>query len=180
MVTTGKTIAGRRSRPESDSERERVRKKYRKQKRVSVFAVVVLIILLIVLSVKAVQGWMDWLERRGREEVVIREPSVEVIDEQSGQVMKELPTKIREYLVNLEDEFSALGRKITRARLPADKVREIDVEVEGFSGFLKISLDRNPAVSAEDGVKMIDYLEGQGINEVQYVDVRVERKGYWK
>ena len=114
-----------------------------------------------------------------------REPSVEVIDERTGKVFdgseeRKLSAKMKEYIANLEEEMVAQGRKVTRARIPADKIREVDVEVEGFTGVIKVSTDRNPAVSAEDAARMLKYLEGQGISEVTYVDVRVERKGYWK
>ena len=54
------------------------------------------------------------------------------------------------------------------------------MELEGVTGVIKVSLDRGAAVSAEDGERMLKYLEGQGINEFQYVDVRVARKAYWK
>ena len=179
-MQTGKTIAGRRAKPQSDSERERVRKKYRQRKRISVAIVIGLIILLGFLCVIAAQGFLDWNSRRGREEVVIRQPSVEVIDERTGRVTTELSSRTRDYIVNLEDEFSAAGKKINRVRIPADKMREIDLEIEGFPGVVKVSLDRNAAVSADDAVRMMNYLEKQEISEVQYVDVRVERKGYWK
>ena len=87
---------------------------------------------------------------------------------------------MKEYIANLEEEFSALGYKIVKAHVPVGKIREIDVEIEGFQGLFKISLDRNAAVSAEDAVRMLNYLIGQGIRNCEYVDVRIERKAYWK
>jgi len=137
------------------------------------------------LMVRVFQEWVKWANNREEVVIVEREPSVEVIDEATGKVFdggegRKLSAKMKEYIANLEEEFVVLGRKVVRARIPADKIREVDVEVEGFAGVVKVSVDRNPAVSAEDAVRMLKYLEGQGISEVQYVDVRVERKGYWK
>ena len=118
----------------------------------------------------------------------MKEPSVEVIDERTGRVFNDaaeqpeqrLSSRMKEYIANLEEEFAALGYKVVRARVPADKIREIDVEIEGFSGVVKVTVDRNPAVSAEDAGRMMRYLEARGIVAVEYIDVRVERKGYWK
>ncbi|MBR3204468.1 hypothetical protein IKF81_02170 [Candidatus Saccharibacteria bacterium] len=180
MVEAGKTIAGKRGRPESDSERERVRKKYKKQKILSVFVAIGLGALLIFLAVRAFQEWFRWISNKEEVIVIEREPRTEVVDETTGQSTTKLGSRMKTYIVNLEDEFTNLGYKMTRVRIPADKAREIDVEIEGFSGFVKIYIDRNPAVSAEDAVRMMKYLENQGISEVQYIDVRVERKGYWR
>ena len=43
-----------------------------------------------------------------------------------------------------------------------------------------MSVDRNAAVTAEDVSRMIGYLKGQGIEGCEYIDVRIERKAYWK
>lgn len=180
MVQAGKTIVRERGRPESDSERERVRKLYRNKKIASVVVVVLIGASLLGLSVKAIREWIKWLSNREEVFVVQKEPSVEVIDERTGQTTTQISSRMKEYIANLEEEFAQLGYKVVRARIPVDKIREIDVEIEGVSGLIKVHVDRNPAVSAEDGVKMIKYLEGQGITEFEYIDVRVERKAFWK
>lgn len=179
-MQTGKTIVKKREKPESDSERERVRKKYKKAKILKVVVVIVLGGGLVFLSARAFSGWYEWISRKEEVIEIAAEPRVEVIDERTGQVMKEMSGRVKEYIVELEDEFAERGYTVTRVRIPADKMREIDLEIEGFSGVVKTSIDRNAAVSAEDGVRMLKYLEERGISEVQYVDVRVERKGYWK
>lgn len=187
-MQAGKTIAAKRERPEADSERERVRRVIRRRKVVAVLAVVVLAGVLRFLTVKVFQGWLAWASKREEVAVTVKEPSVEVIDERTGRVFNDaaeqpeqrLSSRMKEYIANLEEEFAALGYKVVRARVPADKIREIDVEIEGFSGVVKVTVDRNPAVSAEDAGRMMRYLADRGIETVEYIDVRVERKGYWK
>ena len=178
-MQAGKTIAAKRERLEADSERERARKVIRKKKVMAILAVVLLAGVLLFLAFKAFQEWVKWASTREEVIIVEKEPSVDVIDEATSK-NAELSTRVKEYIANLEEEFAILGRKVTKAHIPMNKVREIDVEIDGFSGLIKISLDRNPAVSAEDAVRMLDYLAGQGINGCEYIDVRVERKGYWK
>ena len=176
----GKTIAARRNKPESDSERERVRRSLKKQKILKLLAVVILFGVLVFLSFKAFQGWYDWISRKEEVIEIPKEPTVEVIDDATGRRAETISSRMKEYIANLEEEFTLVGRKIMRVRIPADKARELDVEVEGFSGFIKVSIDRNAAVSAEDSDRMLKYLEAQGITDAQYIDVRIERKGYWK
>ena len=184
-MQAGKTIAAKRERVAPDSERERVRRVIHRKKILAMAGVILFAGLLIFLAVKAFQEWVKWATNREEVVIVEREPSVEVIDERTGKVFdgseeRKLSAKMKEYIANLEEEMVAQGRKVTRARIPADKIREVDVEVEGFTGVIKVSTDRNPAVSAEDAARMLKYLEGQGISEVSYIDVRVERKGDWK
>lgn len=185
MVVAGKTIAAKRYKPESDSERERVRKSLRKTKILKVSAVVILIGALGFLSVRAFQEWYKWATTRVEVVEIPKEPSVEVIDERTGK-RAELSTKMKELIADLEEEFTAQGYKVVRARIPADKTREIDLEIEGFSGVVKVSSDRNAAVSAEDGARMLKYVAELAEDElpeegkIEYIDVRVERKGYWK
>ena len=179
-MQAGKTIAAKRERLEADSERERARKVIRKRKVAAIFAVIILAGLLLFLAVKVFQEWIEWASKREEVILIEKEPSVEVIDDTTGKVASELSSRVKEYIANLEEEFAILGRKMVRARIPVGTVREIDVETEDFSGLIKISLDRNAAVSAEDAVRMLVYLEGQGISSCEYIDVRIERKAYWK
>ena len=119
-----------------------------------------------------------------REEVVVVgvEPSVEVIDDETGRKadLKKVSSRIKELIYNLEEEFTLKEMKLKRAHIPTGKMREIDLEVEGFGGLVKVSTDRNAAVTAEDVSRMIAYLKGQNIENCEYIDVRIERKAYWK
>lgn len=180
MVVTGKTIVAKRNKPESDSERERVRKKRRQIKVSKIIAVVLFVGALLFLAVKVFLSWYEWISEKEIVIEIAKKPTVEIIDEQTGQVIENVSARMEEYVANLEEEFALQGYKIIRARIPVGKIREIDLEIEGFSGVVKTLIDRNAAVTAEDGARMLKYLEEQGISEVEYIDVRVERKGYWK
>ncbi|MBR3232727.1 hypothetical protein IKF74_00335 [Candidatus Saccharibacteria bacterium] len=179
-MQAGKTIAAKRERVTSDSERERARRTIRKRKVLSIFAVVCLGAAMIYLGVRAFTEWIKWMSKKEEVVVVEVEPSVEVIDDETGRRadLKGVSSRTKELIYNLEEEFTLKEMKITRAHIPTGKMREIDLEVEGFSGVIKVSTDRNAAVSAEDARRMIDYLAGQ--EGVEYIDVRLERKAYWK
>ena len=105
---------------------------------------------------------------------------MEVIDDETGRRAEKVSARVKELIYNLEEEFVLKELKVVRAHIPVGKVREVDLEVEGFTGLVKVSTDRNAAVTAEDAARMIAYLRGQGVESCEYVDVRLERKAYWK
>lgn len=179
-MQAGKTIAAKRERPESDSERDRARRAIRKRKIIAVSGAILLGASLIYLSFRAFQEWIRWASTKEEVIVIERVPSVEIIDDETGKKAETVTSRIREYVVNLEEEFALRDMKIKRVRIPKDKIREIDVEVEDFSGMFKVSIDRNPAVSAEDAKRMLKYLDEEDEDDVEYVDIRLERKAYWK
>jgi len=179
-MQAGKTIAAKRERMTSDSERERVRKTIRKRKVLSIAAVLMLGATMIYLGVKAFTEWIRWMSKREEVVLVEPEPSVEIIDDSTGRRAEKVSSRVKELVFNLEEEFVLKEMKVTRVHIPEDKIREIDLEVEGFSGLVKVSMDRNAAVTAEDASRMIAYLKGQGIESCEYIDVRIERKAYWK
>ena len=43
-----------------------------------------------------------------------------------------------------------------------------------------MTIDRDTAVSVEDGDRMLRYLKENGIEVFEYIDVRVEERGYYK
>lgn len=179
-MQAGKTIAAKRERVTSDSERERARRVIRKRKVLSICAVVALGAAMIYLGVRAFTEWIDWMSKKEEVVVVEVEPNVEVIDDTTGRRAEKVSSRMKELIYNLEEEFTLKEMKVVRAHIPIGMMREIDLEVEGFSGLVKVSTDRNAAVTAEDAVRMITYLKGQGIESCEYIDIRIERKGYWK
>ena len=179
-MQAGKTIAAKRERATPDSERERARRVIRKRKVLAVFFVVAFGATLVYLGVKAFTEWIKWISVKEEVIVVAKEPSVEVIDERTGKRAEKMSTVVREFIADLEEEFAVVGLKITQVRIPVDKLREVDVEIQGFSGVIKVSTDRGAAVSAEDALRMIEYLKREGVESCEYVDVRIERKAYWR
>ena len=87
--------------------------------------------------------------------------------------------RIKEYVGRVERDFRDAGYTATKAIVPAGKMREVDIYVEGHPEYYKMNLDRGTAVSVEDAVRMIEYLAKGGIN-ASYVDVRIAGKAYYK
>ena len=179
MIESGRTIAGKLDRPKSESERARAKKYYKKKKLVSVSIVVLL---------AGVLGWLVYLAGTQFYEIITRKeeveeeiiaPTIEVIDETTG-VSANLSSRMREFIANLETELKERGFTVTQARIPVGKIREVDLSLEEYNGVFKVSLDRGIGVTAEDIERMVKYLKEQGIEGVEYIDVRVERKAYWK
>lgn len=178
-MEVGRAIKRGREKPEKDSERERVRKQFKQRQTMAIFGVLLFVGTLLYLLSRAGAEWYKWVTTKEEVIEIPIEPTIEVIDDATGK-KAEVSMRVLEYIAQLEEEFAILGRKVNMARIPEGKIREVDLELEGVTGVIKVSLDRGAAVSAEDGERMLKYLEGQGINEFQYVDVRVARKAYWK
>lgn len=175
-MRSGRTIAGERERVESDSQRERVRKRAKKRKVLSVCLVLILVIVFSWLGFLGVKNFLETINMKEAETEEKYAPTVEVINEDDGE---KVSGRMFEYIGQIEKDLEDSGRKMTKAILPVGMAREVDLYIEGFPGYIKVSIDRGTAVSAEDVDRMLDYLEEKGIT-AQYVDVRVEGKGYYK
>lgn len=173
-VRVGRTIAQEWEKQESESERLAARKKG-KVRRASTVAIAAAVLALIALfTVISVSNFL----KEPEEEVVVTsgyEPTVEIVDENGAGVTK----RMKSFIGQAEVDFKAEGYKISRVVVPAGKTREVDVFLEGREFYVKLNIDRGTAVGAEDARRMIEYLDGQGISP-EYIDVRVEGKGYYK
>jgi cell division septal protein FtsQ len=174
----GKTIVSSREKAVSESERLAQRKKEEKRKKMSVaifFAVLVLFIVVIagfVINV-ANERKKDELPEHFTKEY---KPTVEIIDEDgSGYITDKIKTAVG----MLEEDFQDLGYKVVKAIVPTGTTREIDVYLNDVSPYFKIHIDRNTAESAEDSVRMINYLEKED-KKASYIDVRIAGRAYWK
>ena len=179
MIESGRPIAGKIEKVKSDSERERTKKYHRKQKITAGLIVVILGGFLIFMTFRAGVEFFKMIMREGKEAEAEVTPTITVIDEGTGTVAK-MSSRTREYIANLETELKERGIILTEARIPKERLREVDLSIEGEEGYFKVSLDRGVGVTAEDIERMIKYLEEEEIEEFEYVDVRVERKGYYK
>lgn len=179
MIRSGQTIAGKRERPESDSERERAKRYYQKKKLISVSVVIFLAGILVWMAILAGEEFLRFVTRERKVEEVEISPTIEVIDEATGVTAK-TSSRVREFIANLETELRERGLTVTQARIPVGKLREVDLNLAEFKGIFKVSLDRGIGVTAEDIERMVRYLRERGVETVEYVDVRVERKAYWK
>lgn len=169
----GQTIVAERERQESASERMLARKKLKNKRILSVIAVILILIILMILGI---MGWQVLFKEQvlsPEVEITIPEPTVEIVDEAGVGVSN----RVKEYIAWLEQDFKELGYTVTRVDLPRDKSRELLVSLDGYNGYIKMNIDRGTGVSVEDADRMIKYLNGGGF---EYIDVRVEGKGYYK
>ncbi len=108
-------------------------------------------------------------------------PTIEVIDEDNiGTSGNALTSRMNEYIGLIEKDFRELGYTPTKAVIPMGSIREVDFYFSDFSGCVKTVVDRGAGETAEDFERMIKYLQGIDEMDFEYIDVRVEEKGYWK
>jgi hypothetical protein len=86
--------------------------------------------------------------------------------------------RVRVAARRLANELGDYGVKLDRVVLPVGLVRQLDVYIEGREEYYKVLVDRSPAESAEDVVRVMHYLERVG-KQVKYVDVRVAGRAYY-
>lgn len=174
----GQTIVSERERAVSESERMETRRKEEKRKKISImmfFAGLTLIIVVVSgLAMNAV------VERKKNELPNQNEkkyqPKVEIVDAAGAGYITD---KIKTTVGMLEEDFLNLGYRVSKAIVPANTAREIDIFLEGVEPFFKIHVDRNTAESAEDAVRMIKHLSKQQKKAI-YVDVRIAGRAYYK
>ena len=139
-----------------------------------------MVIILGILGAITVKNLMEMTEEVGV--VVVPEekfePTVEIYDENGTNMVSE---KMKELVGQLESDLKDLGVKMTRVVLPAGKLREIDVNIEGMNPYFKVNTERGTGVSAEDIAKMAKYVTANDLaGKISYVDVRVEGKAFYK
>ena len=172
----GRTIGGRREQVETESERLLHREKIKRRKMISVvtylaiLAVIGLGIVSIIIGMK--KRGVD-IDNPGKLEV---EPVAQIVDEASIGV----PRKVKEFVGYLEQDLKEYGLVLARAVIPRNKSREIDVYINDFGGYFKLSLDRGAGVAAEDMDRIVRYLKSKSYTGVEYVDLRVQEKAYYK
>lgn len=182
-LKSGRTIGERRERLETASERMAARKKVKKRQNLRVIITVIVFLLAAVAITVFV---VIFLKERARNEadtaptVVVKtySPTIGITDENS--VGGKITTRMTEYIGQLETDLRDLGLTPLKAVIPAGSIREVDIYLVGFNGFIKTTIDRGTGVTAEDTDRMIRYLKGQGINDFEYIDVRIDGRAYWK
>ena len=179
----GRTIGAKRERLETANERAAARKKDKKRqaKRIAltVAGFLVMIAVLIFLCFLFVGSGEPTPAPIVIEEPVSTEPTIEIVDEDAS-AGGHITNRMRSYIGQAEQDFRDLGYQPTKAVIPSGAIREVDFYLEGYPGFAKLYIDRDSAVSVEDADRMFRYLAGQGVNDFQYIDVRISGKAYWK
>lgn len=173
-VRVGRTITQEWEKQESESERLAARKKAKSKKIIKVLAFFSILAIVAIIAVMEINTWV--MNRKKIETAkYVPQPTVEIIDE-SGQG---ITNRIREYVGQLEIDLSDIGLTLNRAVVPAGKNREVDIYLDGQEYYIKLSVDRGTAVSAEDTKRMITFLAERDLHP-HYVDVRVKGRGYFK
>lgn len=181
-VKIGRTISGRREQMEKAADRAAAHEKIRKKQLFRLIITAVGFILIIAAIVGIGLSLSGRESEPGSDQPspsVTYKPTIEIIDEDavSGSTVS---SRMKDYVGQSEVDFRALGLVPVKAVIPKGAIREIDFYLENKPGFIKTTLNRGTAVSAEDAKRMLDYLEEKGITTFEYIDVRTEGKAYWK
>ena len=180
-IQRGRAISGRIEREEKASERFEVRRKTERKMRVRLIFTVILFLVgaaAILWVVFGVFGFFDGQTagKSKKSETSSYLPTVDIVDEGNGGIS----SRVKEFVGMVEADFADVGYKVERAVVPAKMMREVDVYLEGVPGYFKMSIERGSAEEVEDAVRMMKYLEGEGVSEWEYVDLRIEERAYYK
>ena len=182
MIKTGRTISGRREQMEKAADRAAAHEKiHRKQLfRLTVTAAGFVLIVAVIIGIGfSLSGGEPDTGSDLPSTSVVYKPTIEIIDE-DATIGSTVSGRMKDYIGQAEVDFRALGLVPIKAVIPKGSIREIDFYLEDKPGFIKTTLDRGTAVSAEDAKRMLNYFEEKGITEFEYIDVRIEGKAYWK
>ncbi len=177
-LKSGRTIVAERERAETESERMQARKLARRKHKTSILMT---LLFLVICGLITYLGGREIMRRNevvpsdlvGKDEYKI---SAEVVDEEGSE---QLSSRMKAYIAQLEQDFRDLGMQVIRVTLPAGKSREVYVDLGGVETYLKLSVDRATAISAEDAKRALKYLEDHDAHPA-YVDLRVEGKAYYQ
>ncbi len=182
-ILSGRTIGVKRERLETANERIAARKKDKRKKAIrfllatGCFAALVGIIFLFYISFLKPNNYDISTDLAA---MPSSEPSIEIIDEDAGSTGGKITTRMKEYIARVEDCFKERGYSPQKAVIPSSGIREVRIYLDGYGGFIKMVVDRDPAVSVEDADRMIRYLKERNVEEYRYIDVRIDGKAYWK
>ena len=184
-IMSGRTIGEKREKLETKNERAAARKKD-KQKywlRVTMVSLgfVILITILIVLAVVFFRQDSDQDPATTPEPVITEaEPTIEILDASASATGGKITSRMKSFIGLIELDLKSYGYQPTKAVLPAESIREVDIYLDGYNGYFKTTTDRDAAVTAEDIDRMLRYLTEQGITDFEYVDVRIDNRAFWK
>lgn len=184
-VIVGRTIGAKREHIETRNERALTRKKDKQKKTLRLIfttvGFVAVIIILIIIAKSFVENNREELSTETVEPSnASYDPSIEIIDESASTTGGKITNRMKEYIGQLETDLKAYGVTPTRAVIPRDAIREVDLYLEGKNGYIKTIVDRGAGVTAEDVDRMLRYLSEQGVADFEYIDVRIDGRAFWK
>lgn len=181
-IKSGRTIGEARERLETKNERTAARRKDKRRKVLRVVFTIIGFLALIAALVGLFALFLDDSDTKPYRVTVETPyaPTIEVIDEDAAATDGKITSRMSEYIGQAEADLRALGLTPTKAVLPTGTIREVDFYLDDYTGFVKMTVDRGSAVSAEDTDRMLRYLAGIGVTDFEYIDVRLDGKAYWK
>lgn len=182
-VLVGRTIGEKREKLETKNERVAARKKDKQKKSLRIaFSILGFLILIIILVILARSLFNNYKPEEFTTEStpVTTEPTIEIVDESASTTGGKITNRMREYIGQLESDLRSYNLTPLKAVIRPDSIREVDLYLDGYTGFIKTVIDRSSAVTAEDTDRMLRYLAGQGIADFEYIDVRIDGRAFWK
>ena len=183
-MKSGRTIGEKREKLETASERTAAHKKNKVKNNLRIFGTSLGFLLAAVVLVLVL---LPLFRHDESDESITNtittplKPTIEIIDEAASATGEEhLTSRMKEYIAQMEACLRELGYVPIKAVIPIGAIREVDFYLENQPGFIKTIIDRGSGVTAEDADRMIRYLASQGVEEYQYIDVRIEGKAYWR
>ena len=182
----GRTIGEAREKLETSNERAAARKKDKRKKILRFIIVTLIFVAAIIVIISLLIHFISQSKEPSEGEptdtdtgVIDYSPSIEIIDEASASGGS-ITSRMREYIGQIEYDLKELGYQPIKAIIRLHSIREVDIYLEHYTGYLKTIIDRGAGVTAEDADRMLHYLEEQGIADFEYIDLRIDGKAYWK
>ena len=181
-IKIGRTIAEKRERLETKSERAAAHKKNKFKKNLRIVLTVIGFITLaaalvgLYFSFRKTETELEELSRTDQ----VSKPTIEIIDEAATSTGSSLTNRMLEFINQVSSDLRTYGIIPTKAVVPSSSIREVDFYIDGYNGFLKTTVDRGAGVTTEDADRMLRYLKEQGISDFTYIDLRLSGKAYWK
>ncbi len=109
-------------------------------------------------------------------------PSVQIVDE-SGvrpeQGTAVAGTRLLGFLGKIVSGAGERGYVVTRAVLPQDMTRQVDISIKDSSTRIKLSIDRGAGEQTEDMDRALRYTKSKNMNP-EYIDVRIAGRAAYK
>lgn len=185
-IMSGLTIGAKREKLETKNERAAARKKDKRKYLTRVISVslgfIILIVILIVLATTFLHQEVEPLspEEVAPEPILTAEPTIEIIDASASATGGKITSRMRNYIGLIESDLRSYNYQPVKAVIPTDSIREVDLYLDGYTGYFKTTIDRDAAITAEDIDRMLRYLAGQGTTTFEYIDVRIDGRAFWK
>ena len=184
-IMSGLTIGEKREKLETKNERAAARKKDKQKYLIRVVSVslgfIVLVAILVILIVTFLHQESELLpDPATPEPLLTAEPTIEIVDASASATGGKITSRMRNYIGLIESDLRTYNYQPTKAVIPAESIREVDIYLNGYVGFFKTVIDRDAAITAEDIDRMLRYLSEQGITDFEYIDVRIDGRAFWK